>query len=245
MPRPWIAGPKELLEHAVEHLQAGEPFDLRISFISIDNAVELTIKTYLRLPRREREGKGPSREHIEAATHSFPKLLDLLEIHAGDLLEGIEIGDIEWYHHTRNLLYHDGNGITVERAAVEAYLEIARILFEVLFGHEISLPTAPQTEIVQFIESWREAEHTARDLASKRAPGRKSRGLALPSALEILAEAGAVSPQIRDRARELAQARNGIVRSNAVPDSVGLQKIIEQLSSLVAELKRVASQAAI
>ena len=43
--KPWAAGPRELLNHAFEHLAKGKPFDFRIAMISIDNAVELTIKT--------------------------------------------------------------------------------------------------------------------------------------------------------------------------------------------------------
>ena len=50
MKNPWIDGPRELLQHAIDHLTQGDDFDRRVAMISIDNAVELTIKTYLGLP---------------------------------------------------------------------------------------------------------------------------------------------------------------------------------------------------
>ena len=48
--KPWTDGPRELIQHALDHLVLGDDFDRRIAMVSIDNAVELTIKTYLGLP---------------------------------------------------------------------------------------------------------------------------------------------------------------------------------------------------
>jgi hypothetical protein len=56
--------PRELLDHASSHLTEGKDFDFRISMISIDNAVELAIKTYLGLPKRIRVYEGPTRTRI-------------------------------------------------------------------------------------------------------------------------------------------------------------------------------------
>jgi len=85
--RPWISGPKELLEHSVGHLAGATSFDYRIAMISIDNAVELAIKTYLQLPKRVRGTEGPSRKQFDEKSRSFPDLLDLLEEFAADRLE--------------------------------------------------------------------------------------------------------------------------------------------------------------
>jgi len=82
--------------------------------ISIDNAVELMIKTYLGLPKRITGLSIPRKEYNDIA-ESFPALLDGLEKHAPDKLDGIDLGTIEWYHRLRNELYHQGNGLTVER----------------------------------------------------------------------------------------------------------------------------------
>jgi hypothetical protein len=65
---------------------------------------------------------------------NFPMLLDALEKYAASKLDGIDLGEIEWYHRLRNQLYHQGNGLTVERDKVEVYAELANVLFTNLFG---------------------------------------------------------------------------------------------------------------
>ncbi len=36
---PWTDGPRELIQHAVDHLALGGDFDRRVAMVSIDNAV--------------------------------------------------------------------------------------------------------------------------------------------------------------------------------------------------------------
>jgi hypothetical protein len=96
--KPWTAGPKELLDYAFEHLAKGNPFDFRIAMISIDNAVELAIKTYLGLPKRIRGSEGSPQKCLQEAISSFSSLLNLLEEFAIGRLSGLDLGDIEVYH---------------------------------------------------------------------------------------------------------------------------------------------------
>jgi len=161
---PWTDGPRELIQHAVDHLDLGADFDRRVAMISIDNAVELTIKTYLGLPERARGSKGPGRKELEAASESFPSLLDLLEKYASQWIVGLSLDDIEWYHRLRNQLYHSGNGITVEMAKAETYLELTISLFESLFGAPPALQrgSAVQTKTGQFLQLWVRFEHGLR-----------------------------------------------------------------------------------
>jgi len=134
MTKPWMEGPIELLNHGLMHLQQDTEFDTRMAMICIDNAVELTMKTYLGLPARVTGIKGISRKKYEEISESFPSLLDGVEEFANNKTTGIELGDVEWYHRIRNQLYHDGNGITVEKIKVEGYAEIAKILFSNFFN---------------------------------------------------------------------------------------------------------------
>ena len=161
MTGPWTEGPRELLQHAADHLRLGGDFDRRIAMISVDNAVELAVKTYLGLPERVRGAKGPGRKDLEEASESFPALLNLLDQHAGSRLSGIDLGDVEWYHRLRNQLYHSGNGITVERAKVEAYLQITLSLFENLFGERprIDEASAADTKTGEFLRLWSVFDH--------------------------------------------------------------------------------------
>ena len=155
--KPWITGPKELLVHGLQHLELRTDFDNRIAMISIDNSVELMIKTYLGLPKRISKIEGLSRKALEEITSSFPSLLDGLEKYANAKLNGIDLGDIEWFHRLRNQLYHEGNGITVEREKVEAYAEIAKMLFENLFELKIQeneREFANHSLVGEFIKLW-------------------------------------------------------------------------------------------
>jgi hypothetical protein len=156
MDGPWSEGPKELLQHAVGHIAHDGDFDRRIAMISIDNAVELMIKTFLSLPRRKLGTKGPSRKELEEASNSFPELLDLLENYAGERLTGVSLDEIEWYHRIRNQLYHSGNGITVEVARVQTYLSLAKTLFQTLFETELSLSAESliQNRLGVFLGKW-------------------------------------------------------------------------------------------
>lgn len=164
MALPWTDGPRELFQHTVDHLSQGGDFDRRIAMVSIDNAVELSVKTYLGLPKRARTGSGPGRKKLEEASESFPLLLDLLQKYASDRLVGVSLDDIEWYHRIRNQLYHAGNGITVEKSKVETYLELASSLFQSLFdcSPELSHSGAVRTKTGEFLDMWVQFERILR-----------------------------------------------------------------------------------
>lgn len=153
---PWADGPKELMQHAIDHLATGSDFDRRIAMISIDNAVELMIKTFLGLPRRARGADGPTRKELEGAFNSFPSLLDLIEKYAEEKLTGVSLEEIEWYHRLRNQLYHSGNGITVEIAKVETYLSLGKVLYESLFESvlDIKSSSAIERKLGLFLGRW-------------------------------------------------------------------------------------------
>jgi len=167
MAKPWTNGPRELIKHAISHLhQKSNDFDLRIAFISIDNSVEVMIKTYLGLPKRIRGNSVPSRRELESA-FGFPDILDLLEKYTPEHLNGIELAEIEWYHRIRNSLYHEGNGITVEKKHVETYLGLSKILFENLFEEKFQEKRKEKNispnEV--YLEKWLELERRLRTLA--------------------------------------------------------------------------------
>jgi hypothetical protein len=129
--------------------------------LNIDNAVELMMKTYLGLPKKA-TGIPLSRAQIDALD-TFPKLVAALEDHAPEKLQGLDSVEIEWYHRLRNQLYHNGNGLTVERAKALAYGESARLLFRNLFGGDISIPDTDAADplwssVRSFIIKWRELE---------------------------------------------------------------------------------------
>ena len=94
MENTWASGSLELLNHAEAHMDEESAFDKRVAFISIDNSVEIAIRTFLGLPARHFLGTKPSRKEVESASNSFPNLLDLLVKYAANRLVGIDPMDI-------------------------------------------------------------------------------------------------------------------------------------------------------
>jgi len=234
MPKPWTDGPKELLQHAVDHFRQKGDFDRRIAMISIDNAVELMIKTYLGLPKRTRDAgaKSPSRTQLEEATNSFPKLLDLLEEFASDKLIGISLDDIEWYHRLRNRMYHDGNGITVEHTKVETYLELARILFENLFGDTLDITYKDGFDrLGEFIIKWAAFEKALRE---KLPP--KNGEFAYYWKRDFLSE---IDPKARETFDAVSSFRNNVVHGLTTPTAEEIEKHTSMLEELFAVLSRI------
>jgi hypothetical protein len=163
---PWASGPAEILNHGLELLTKDSDANRRLAMISIDNGVELIIKTYLGLPKRV-NGLNISRSEYQEFAESFPKLLDALDKYGTQKLGSLDLGEIEWYHRLRNQLYHQGNGLTVERAKVEVYGQLAVALFESLFGTKPPLPANKGSNLLaEFISEWANFEHAADDLSS-------------------------------------------------------------------------------
>lgn len=159
---PWASGPGEILRHGLELLRKDSDTNRRLAMISIDNAVELMIKTYLGLPRRI-TGLSITRKELQDIGESFPALLDAVERYASDRLDGVDLGAIEWYHRLRNELYHQGNGLTVERDKIEIYAELANVLFKNLFGYALVEDPARRTELLgEFLAAWTEVERGLR-----------------------------------------------------------------------------------
>ena len=71
--QPWAAGQREILEHGTGLLRKDSDKNRRLALLSVDNAVELTIKTYLGLPKRISGINVPRKEYAEFS-ESFPYL---------------------------------------------------------------------------------------------------------------------------------------------------------------------------
>jgi hypothetical protein len=179
LPQPWATGPQEILQHSLEMLGRNDDVSRRLALIAIDNAVELTIKTFLGLPKRI-TGLGVPRRQFQEMSESFPALLDGLEKYATDRLDGVDLGAIEWYHRLRNQLYHQGNGLTVARDKVEVYAELAKSLFRNLFGVELLPESTPQHTglLGEFLEAWNQLEAAIIETVERESPtGARPRGL--------------------------------------------------------------------
>jgi len=239
---PWASGPGEILRHGLELLRIDSDRNRRLAIISVDNSVELMMKTFLGLPKRI-NGLSITRKDYDECSESFPRLLDALEKHAADKLIGIDLGSVEWYHRLRNQLYHEGNGLTVERDKVTVYSELAKVLFKNLFGFEIADPADPSlsagaasNRLGEFLERWIALEKmlTARaDTIQAPETGRKMTPLDLMRRLFQVGQLSIEEMKTLDLLREL---RNEAVHTG---DLSGLEDDgIAELKKLHATLER-------
>lgn len=211
-PHPWSSGPGEILRHGLELLRKDSDTNRRLAMISIDNAVELMMKTYLGLPKRV-TGLAITRKEYQEVSESFPALLDALEKYAADKLDGVDLGAIEWYHRLRNELYHQGNGLTVERDKVEIYAELANILFRNLFGYSLVENPARKTELLgEFMAAWAQVERSIRELlereSARQAGTVMKRPAGLLEGLRFAHRVGLLSSRDLAELEELRSVRN-------------------------------------
>jgi hypothetical protein len=229
--RPWVSGPGELLRHGLELLLDDSDLNRRLALIAIDNAVELTIKTYLSLPKRVTRVKL-SRKDYEEIADSFPKLLDALEAHASDRLIGVDLADIEWYHRLRNQLYHQGSGLTVERGHVEVYATVAQALFKNLFGHDLPAPVSRDTGLIgRFLSGWVEIERVLQTLAIPH--GNQLRTVTFPLMADAALPAALKRSDALEKLNGLRQLRNRVVHNGQVPS----QEEVKELERFVRDIK--------
>ena len=205
----WATGPGEILRHGLELLQEDSDKKRRLAMIAIDNSVELMLQTYIGLPKRV-TGFSISRRERDDICSGFPQLLDGIEKHAAEKIIGIDLGEIEWFHRLRNELYHQGNGLTVERSKVEVYAELAKVLFENLYDVEMRVvETDHLRKMGDFIESWVGLE---KKLAKLHGDDRRP---ALPrQIIHQMVEDGQLSKAQLDEFEEVRQLRNQMVHGH-------------------------------
>ena len=240
--KPWTAGPRELLNHAFEHLAKGKPFDFRIAMISVDNAVELTIKTYLGLPKRIRGSVGPPLKRLQETGSSFPVLLDLLEEFAKGKLNGIDLGDIEVYHRLRNTLYHEGHGITVDPEYVDSYLQIAKVLLNNLLGLELEKDQSnlPTSSLGDLVSKWASLVQEVRLMTRSYLGREEPPGEPVLHSVDRLITKGVVDTEFRRRLRDANKLRNKLIHSISVPlNEEDISYLVNELGELVSYLRRI------
>lgn len=234
--KPWVSGPAEVLEHGLQHLEADTDLDRRLALIAVDNAVELAIKTYLTLPRRVVGSPGLSRKDQAQLEDGFPTMLDALEQHAGTLLVGVQLDEIEFYHRLRNQLYHGGTGLTVEREKVAMYADLARVLFRNLLGYEVDSPDKSSKGAMDFLIRWAALDSilVGRAVVSPNSQGRMS---TVGASLEILSDD--VDPDLVQRIAALNAARNEFVHSGTPPKGMSVTQMNAEAADLYSTVRKL------
>lgn len=236
---PWASGPGEILRHGLSLLEHDTDTNRRLAMISIDNAVELMIKTYLGLPKRITGLFIPRKEYQDMA-ESFPVLLDGLEKHAPEKLDGIDLGTIEWYHRLRNELYHQGNGLTVERDKVEIYAELANLLFKNLFGEKLVPHAISETELLgEFMAVWVSIERTMYRLAELTYPDRlKGQRINVGPITSFLARDKTLDKSVADEIDQLRQIRNRVIHGETDRKSIITVDLMDRMRRIHSALEQ-------
>jgi hypothetical protein len=231
--QPWASGPGEILQHGLMLLRKDSDVNRRLAMIIIDNAVELITKTFLGLPKRVTGISLSRREYLEIS-ESFPKLLDALEQHAGDRLVGIDLGEIEWYHRLRNELYHQGNGLTVERDKVEVYAELSKLLFKNLFGFDLQIREEEGTDVLgAFMVAWVRLERVTREMFGDELKTKTGFRPITPYLLvQALAVDGLINEEIVQEVKKLQTIRNRVVHGASEHRKVLRPEMVEKLNEI-------------
>lgn len=180
-----------------------------------------------------------SRSEYREFAESFPKLLDALEKYASDKLDGINLGEIEWYHRIRNELYHQGNGLTVERDKVEIYAELANVLFANLFGFRLVKPEEDETVMLgEFMQAWVNFEKTLLDAASLLKVDTRGRPVMPLHIVEVLASGGFISKVELNEINQIRQIRNQVVHGVLNYKDALKPEMTKRLESITSELRK-------
>jgi hypothetical protein len=229
MEHTWASGAIELLRHADSHIHLDTAFDRRIAFISIDNSVETSIRTFLALPS-SKSGIKVSRKEVNDVENSFPELLALLWKHASSRLTGIDEADIEHYHRIRNKLYHDGTGLSVDEQYILAYREIAVILLKNLFSVALGDPK-PAPTLERLIMLWNRIEESLTQVL--KVAGTDRGHTYWP---EVAIQSGVLSREEISNITELRMIRNKSVHSSTI-DHKQVEHAVNLAEQVLSKLK--------
>lgn len=133
---PWAKGPLELIKHAMGHLDCAGDTDRRIALIGFDNATEVCIDVFIRLPPQLRDGYEIKREDVTKYLRSFNSKIGFVDdyIQEKGIDTEISTNELLWFHTLRNELYHSGNGMVPELHVLEGARNLCIAVYGCLFN---------------------------------------------------------------------------------------------------------------
>ena len=139
---------------------------------------------------------------------------------------GQTIGDIEWYHRIRNTLYHESNGVTVDKEKVDSYLQIAVILFNSLFNEAFNTeaPLEPASVVGEIVLRSSQLEHNLNILYNKHFPEEGGPRVPIIKAVQRLSEKGVLPENLVTQINESRIVRNEAVHNTGEVDVQRVKK---------------------
>ena len=178
---PWMQKPYEYIFHAETHYKDNSDYSKRMSYISFDNAIEVTINTFIHLHTKPKGKKIFEKKEIKE-TESYFQKLELFEkyIRSEDLPITWDKEKINYYHEQRNHLYHDSNLSSPDSGELNRIRLITFWIFSVLFDiadiedilnnaiekAELQCPKIPEEYVKPIISSIKQEHETPLFIAS-------------------------------------------------------------------------------
>ena len=134
--KPWAYGPFEVLLHGEMHYRAPEDLDRRIAMVGFDNAIELSVTTYLTLHPILRGNRMYPKDEVTRWLQDFHTKVEFFfaECETRLVVASCSRDEMIWYHGVRNGQYHEGGATIPQQRELEgvrgAALEVFSILFE-------------------------------------------------------------------------------------------------------------------
>jgi hypothetical protein len=144
--KPWLKDVPDQLGLALllskGRISCGE----RIGLIVVDNAVEYMLVAYVESHRRiVGGGKSISRRDWTEKKRNFEPLLEFVISQCSALSHYRD--DILNFHELRNSVYHTGQPVSVKEEKVRDYAKLARDVFNILFGQNLTAELLEQTSL--------------------------------------------------------------------------------------------------
>ena len=164
-----------------------------------------------------------------------------MEKHAPDKLDGIDLGTIEWYHRLRNELYHQGNGLTVERDKIEIYAELANLMFKNLFRARSSYHMQKRGNefLGEFMATWVSLEQVMHRLAELTYPERREgQRIDVGPIPSFLARDKTLDKSLASEIDQLRQIRNQIVHGVTDYKPIVTADLMKNMQRILAALEK-------
>ena len=250
MTPPWNDGPAELIGHALQLLAADTPASRRLALIAADEALRVTVRSYLDQSVRSDQGWRlvpliPTRRRIEA-TESIPVLLELLDDVAQEThrppanLEGVER-----LHRLRMDAFRDGRGVEVPAHAVETYAALVEALHLHLFDSGLTLPndlrSNRQRALADFLQAWATVDDEVRFLVTAETDllwDRRRHPTDVSAMVQALRDRGVITAQAALGVREMWALRWALAHAAEPVDSNAIQHATRDTAAVLAELRR-------
>lgn len=136
--KPWAYGPFDILLNAEMHYRLGEDFDRRIAMVGYDNAIEVSVATYLNLHPIQRGDRSYATVDVDRWLSNYHTKVDFFFVECAKrgVTAVTEKDVIIWFHQVRNGQYHGAGAMVPQKRQLDgvraAALEVFSILFEEL-----------------------------------------------------------------------------------------------------------------